>query len=225
MTASDWAAFASCAATLVLAFLTWRLAVATRAMARSTETSVKQMAAQVEVSTLQLQLQSDQLRYYYQPGLWLQVDYFSTADHGRGLPVKVWTVNQATVFGIQVSLVMDPHEPRENVVRDMRQMPRGSDGKVAGREAVLRELQDEDSLRWECGSISGGEEWWMLLAGLPRLQDAATLVAHWRHVGGERWHQEWRLNQLQRDLLPQESEWSIEPVGAPSRLDERFSST
>jgi len=199
VSAEGWVAIATCLTTAAMAWFTWRLAVATVKMAHSTQATVEQTKIQTAVQT-------DQLRYYYEPSLWLQVDYDPQADAQRnGLPIKVWSGNQASLFSVEVR-----SKPEPAAWGNMKLLARNGD-----RAGVLPGLEPLDN--WQCGCVRENDEWWLLLAGVTDLCDGQKLHVAWRYTGGDRWTQTWLLHRHGNSESPAQDKWSVTPEGKPKR--------
>lgn len=151
---------------------------------------------QMRVQAQQLELQSDQLRYYYEPCVWLQVDYDPKQDANcNGLPVKVWSGNQASAFGLEVW--------SKHVAGSWANMVEGPYG--CGRVKTLPHLSPADN--WLCGSVRPGEEWWLLLGGIDDFVKDSEIEVRWQHPSGERWRQVWLLDRSNDSQPGKDSKW------------------
>lgn len=129
----------------------------------------------------QVELQNDQLAYYYQPGVDLQVDFVpgnrENAD-SNGVPVKFVTANQAAVFKLEVW----PDTGKVDPMRDM----------VSTKPQALA-YRDGPGMWWDFGMLRPNEERWALLGPRDEQPDRQTLIVTWHHVSADEWRQEWEL--------------------------------
>lgn len=151
---------------------------------------------QAEALREQVWLQTDQLRYFYEPGIYLQLHYdpMNRQHQGiGGLPVKVFCTSHAATFRVWVTWRRSGGAV-EDMVKDETE------------DSVLRRARLAP--RWNAARVGPGETWWCLLTRQPA---GALLDVSWRHVGEWRWEQTWRLLALGNDY------WDLVPEGPPER--------
>lgn len=164
----------------------------------------------------QARMQTEQLAYYYRPGLWLRVDYSPPSDypHLEGLPVRVWAVNQAAVFAIRVRLEKADLNDRADMVEDAKLLD------APERQNCLKPLtRGGPRAAWECGRIGPDEQWWCYIGGWDKLDNNTVVIAEWEVATGVTWERRWRLGHTLIDETSgsgttgkRRVEWDIRPL-------------
>jgi len=144
----------------------------------------------------QVQLHTDQLRLYYEPGVFLRV-HDQVMGEPPGVKIKVYATSQTPVFRLWIGWEEESEKDSQLAITKSEHAPPQIPSPKRGSG---------------CARIAPGEVGWCLLEDMPSDADEASLMVKWQHRVGDEWRAEWKMTRMGANGR------NLTPVHVPKRV-------